>query len=195
MRRATIFLAVLFAGTLSACKSDNPFLITRTSCPAVAVVKYTNNYAQFAPGSNFSASGLELSAQMGDVTVSCLEGKGGAPVTQVNFEVSAARASASSASQQVIPYFVTIIEDGQTILSKNVYGAPLQFADGALRSAVRQSFSASTPFVPLPPAPEKKKRKEQFQEFAEDSRPKAARYEILIGFQLTEQQAAYNVQR
>jgi AraC-like DNA-binding protein len=47
----------------------------------------------------------------------------------------------------------------------------------------------------LPRAPEKKKRKAQFQQFAEDSRPKAARYEILIGFQLTEQQAAYNVQR
>jgi hypothetical protein len=195
MRCAALFLAVLFVVTLGACKSDNPLLITRTSCPAVAVVKYTNNYAQFAPGSNFSASGLELSAQMDGVTVTCQEGKGGAPVTQVNFEVSAARASASSASQQVIPYFVTIVEDGQTILSKNVYGAQLQFADGALRSTVRQSFSATTPYVPLPPAPDKKKRKDQFEDFAEDSRPKAARYEILIGFQLTEEQAAYNVQR
>jgi hypothetical protein len=194
MRGTLILMAIGLTTALSGCKSNNPLLITRTSCPAVAVVKYANNYAQFAPGSNYSAGGLELTAQMGDVRVACQD-KGGAPVSTISFEVSAARATAAGASQATVPYFVTVIEEGTTILSKQIYGAPVPFADGSLRGTVRQSFSTTTPFVPLPPEPSKKKKREAFQEFAEDSRPKAARYEILIGFQLTEAQAAYNVQR
>jgi hypothetical protein len=179
---------------LAGCGSGNPLEVTRTSCPAVAVVKYANNYTQFAPGSNFAASGIQLSAQLGDIAVSCKESSGNTSVSNISFEVSAARASATAAGSANVPYFVTIVQDGTTILSKQVYGANLQFGEGALRTTVRQSFAASTPYVPLPPVPERKK-KNQFDEFAEDSRPKAAKYEILLGFQLTEEQATYNVQR
>lgn len=195
MRRVFLLTAAGLLAVLSACQSSNPLLITRTSCPAVAVVKYANSYTQFAPGANYRANGLELSAQLSDVQVACRESKTGDAVSTVSFEVSAGRASATGGSQVTVPYFIAVIEDGTTILSKQVYSAPLQFADGSLHSQVRQSVSATTPFVPLPPEPDRKKKREQFQEFAEDSRPKAAKYEILVGFQLTEEQAAYNVQR
>ncbi len=195
MRQLIALFALCSAALVSGCKSDNPLLITRTSCPAVAVVKYANNYARFAPGAKYSAAGLELSAQLSNVQVSCADARGGAPVSSVSFDLSAVRASATTAEQADIPYFVTIVENGTTILSKQVYAAPVQFAEGASRAMVRQSFSATTPFVPLPPEPSQKEKRKQFQQFAEDSRPKAAQFEILIGFQLTEEQAAYNVQR
>ncbi len=195
MRQLIALFALSAAALVSGCKSNNPLLITRTSCPAVAVVKYANNYTRFAPGANYSAAGLELSAQLGNVQVACTDSKGGAPVSTVSFDLSATRASATAAGQADIPYFVTIVENGTTILSKQVYAAPMQFAEGASRAMVRQSFSATTPFVPLPPELSAKEKRKQFQQFAEDSRPKAAQFEILIGFQLTEAQAAYNVQR
>jgi hypothetical protein len=184
------FVATL---ALAGCGTGNPLEVTRTSCPAVAVVKYANNLTQFAPGSRFSSSGIQLSAQMGNITINCRESAGSTSVSDISFEISAARATATTASQENVPYFVTVIQDGTNILSKQVYAAPLSFGEGALHAAVRQSVSATTPYVPLPAAPDKKKKR--FEEFAEDSRPKAAKYEILIGFQLTEEQATYNVQR
>jgi hypothetical protein len=189
-----LILPVFASLALAGCGSGNPLEVTRTSCPAVAVVKYANSYTQFAPGSNFSSRGIEMTAQMGDVSISCKESAGKISVSNISFEMSAARASATTASDVNVPYFVTIIQDGTTILSKQVYGAPLKFTEGALRTEVRQAFSASTPYVPLPAAPDRKKKK-QFEEFAEDSRPKSAKYEIMLGFQLTDEQATYNVQR
>jgi hypothetical protein len=178
---------------LSACASQNPLLVTRTSCPAVAVIKYANTITGFRQGGGQDQSDVDFTGQISNVSVNCRNGKGdSAAQSVVSFDIGGQRGSVNGAASQSIPYFVTVVQDGTTIISKTSYLAVLQYNDKNGRSVARESFVANTPGVPLPAAPKKKRTEAEFLDEAESAQ-KAAKYEILIGFQLTDEQALFNI--
>jgi hypothetical protein len=192
IRMVLVSCAVL---ALSACASQNPLLVTRTSCPAVAVIKYANTITGFRQGGGMDQSDVDFTGQISNVSVDCRNGKGdNAAQSVVSFDIGVLRRSANAAATQSIPYFVAVVQDGTTIISKTSYMATLQFNDKNGRSIARESFAASTPGVPLPPVPKKKRSEAEFLDEAE-SAAKAAKYEILIGFQLTDAQALFNISK
>jgi hypothetical protein len=191
-RLAVISLAVL---ALGGCASTNPLLVTRTSCPAVAIVKYANALTSFRAGAGMDQSDVDFTAQISNVSVNCRNGQGDtAAQTDVSFDIGVQRGNADAASQAMLPYFVSVIQDGTTILSKTTYLAQIDFASKSGRTSSRQTFKASTPGVPLPPV-QKKKRGDSDVLLDPDSASKAAKYEILIGFQLTDDQALFNISK
>ncbi len=192
MRFAMISAATL---ALMGCASSNPLLVTRTSCPAVALVKYANTLTSFQSSASTDQSDVLYTAQISNVSVNCGNGKGDAAAqTDVSFDIGIMRGNTDASSQASLPYFVTVIQDGTTILSKTTYAAQVDFTAKSGRAASRQSFNVSTPGVPLPPTA-KKKRGDSDLLLDSENASKAAKYEILIGFQLTDDQALFNISK
>jgi hypothetical protein len=175
---------------LAGCAS-NPLIVRRTSCPAVAVVKNASTMTRFSTQGRYDAQDVQLTAMISNIQPSCVERRDGA-VTAVRFEILAARRAAAGVQEVQLPYFIMLVKDGQTILAKQIYGTSVRFEENGSNAAVLQTVSVISPLVPLPERP-KRSKEEEYDEFAPP--PKPATYEVLIGFQLTDAEAAYNVGR
>jgi hypothetical protein len=184
MKKYVSLLALPFA--LVAC-SSNPLEVRRTSCPALAVPKHTGTLTRFQEARGFSSGDVQLVATIAQLDSRCQEDASGAK-TAVSFNIVATRPSKGPAEDVQVPYFVTVVKGGETLQAKQVYGASLRFADGATSASLSQVVTAATPKVPLPPRP---KRNNEIDEFAPP--PKPAEYEILVGFQLSDSEAVYNI--
>jgi hypothetical protein len=174
---------------LAACGSTNPLEVRRTSCPAISVPMHTGSITRFSQAGKFDTQDVRLVATIGQLSDNCVENAGGVK-TAVSFTINAVRPAKGAAEAVQLPYFITVAKDGETLIAKQVYGASLEFADGATNGTVRQVVTVKTPEVPLPPRP---KKGDKIDEFAPP--PKPAVYEILVGFQLTDADAVYNISK
>jgi hypothetical protein len=108
----------------------------------------------------------------------------------------------------VLPYFATVTRAGTQIMSKQLGRVALHFDDGQLRAQTQGSASASIARADatLPPAIEQRlnrKRKAGDADAAIDpmaepsirSAVSKASFELLLGFELSDDQLAYNVKR
>ena len=108
----------------------------------------------------------------------------------------------------VLPYFATVTRAGSEIKSKQIGQVALRFEDGQLRAQTRATATASISKAEatLPPAVEEKlnrKRKAGDADAAVDPMTEPsirnavskASFELLVGFQLTNDQLAYNATR
>src|SRR5206468_12909195 len=128
--------------------------------------------------------------------------------SNVTFDVQAQRRDARGARDVVVPYFATVLQGGTNVVSKSVSRVGLHFADGQLRA---QSSGSATSQVQrsVVTLPEDGRRQVTRERKAGDadaavdpmSDPKvrdavrAATVEVLVGFQLTPDQLAYNATR
>jgi hypothetical protein len=174
---------------LAACGSTNPLEVRRTSCPALSVPMHTGSLTRFDQAGRFDTQDVRLVASIAQLSDNCVENDNGVN-TAVSFTINASRSAKGSAESVQLPYFITVVKDGETLIAKQVYGASLDFADGALTGNVRQVVTVKTPEVPLPPKPQKNN---EIDEFAPP--PKPAVYEILVGFQLTDADVIYNISK
>jgi hypothetical protein len=174
---------------LSACASSNPLEVRRTSCPALSVPKHTGSLTRFSQAGRFDTQDVRLVATIVQLSDTCIENANGVN-TAVSFTISAVRPTKGAADSVQLPYFITVVKDGETLIAKQVYGTSLEFADGATSGSVRQVVTVKTPEVPLPPKP---KKNNEIDEFAPP--PKPAVYEILVGFQLTNDDVVYNISK
>jgi hypothetical protein len=180
---------ILLACGLAGCSSGNPLEVRRTSCPAIAVPKHTGMLTRFAGAGRYDAQDVQLTATISQLSDNCQEDGAGVS-TAVAFNIVAMRPAKGPADAVQLPYFITVVKDGETLIAKQVYGASLDFADGAASTALRQVVTVATPKVPLPPKP---KKNNEIDEFAPP--PKPAIYEILVGFQLSDAEAVYNISK
>ncbi len=167
---------------LAGCNTANPLVIKRTSCPAVAVVKHAGTLSRFGGNGSFDAGNLQLSATLSALGSDCTDKNGARSV--ISFEVSARGAAAGDVE---LPYFVAVVKDGTTLLSKQIYTAKLRTNEAGNRGHTHVNVTITTPAVPLPPKP----KPSDFDEFAPP--PKQLGYEVLIGFQLSDAEVAYNI--
>ena len=210
LKTKAIVLAML---SLGACRSGMDFdetggvKIARSSCPAVAVPTHTGDVTLFNPPADRTTSALDLTATITNVRTTCTE-VGDRIQVVASFDVVARRAAAGPARQVTLPWFASVLRAGTTIESKQAGTVTLNFADNDTRGSAHASAtgSVSRAAATLPPEIMQRitrKRKVGDSDAAVDPlteptvREAVARanFEMLVGFQLSEEQLAYNATR
>jgi hypothetical protein len=208
-----IGLIIGLAAALAGCKSrgldeTGGVTITRSICPAVALPAYTGDVTLFNPPSSRDSSAIDVVATITDLRGACNDVKPADLTSNITFRVLGQRTSASGARDVVLPYFITVMRGGTGVLSKSVGRVQLHFDDGQLRAETTGSGTAtvSRELSTLPPSINQRitrRRRAGEADAAVDpmSDPKvraavrSASFEVLVGFQLTEDQLSYNARR
>jgi hypothetical protein len=212
---ATILSVGVIAALLAGCSKDGELDIssgvgvstTRTGCPVVAVPDGTGDITMFNPASSQDASAIDVVASLTNVRPTCNE-TGEKIFSQASFDVQARRNDVRGARTVTVPYFTTVVQGGSAVVAKRVGQVTLQFADGQPRATATGQASSyiDGTSARLPAdivAKITKKRKPGDADAAldplADPEVRAAvvrsSFEMLIGFQLTEDQLKYNVTR
>lgn len=213
--RTSLLLATAIAATTAGCRSSGEVVLeegvgitaVRSRCPAVGIPDYTGDVTLFrVPGAR-TASDIDVEATMTNVRNECSEGAD--PIySKVSFDVYARRTDTRGNRQVTLPYFVTVLRGGTAVVTKRVGQVTLNFADGQARAQARAEGSAyiNRAEATLPDDMRERitrKRKAGDADAAVD--PLAdpavkvavarATFDLLVGFQLSEDQLAYNATR
>lgn len=194
----------LSALALAGCQR-NPLVVKRSPCPAVAVPLYANDLTLFYPGTAPDIGNMDLVATITNVRSTCTEGANRL-VSEVTYQVVARRSDARGARRVELPVFASVVQGGNLLVSKQISSVVVDFADGAERAQGlgRARADVDRAATVLPDRVQRlinRKRKPGDPDAAVDPMAdpevraalRAAGFELLVGFQLTEQQLAYNV--
>lgn len=182
-------------------------LATRSACPTVAIPAPTGDITLFNPETSRDASAIDVVAYLTNVRSTCDE-TGEYIVSNVTFDVHAQRRDASGPRQVVLPYFAVVVQGSDNVISKSVGRVALNFGEGELRASTTGSATSqvlrSAATLPTEIRREiTRERKPGDVDAALDpmADPKVraavqrASFELLVGFQLTEEQLRYNATR
>lgn len=167
--------ALGFAGLmLFGCASNNKQMKV---CPRVAVLTEAGALTRFQPGPGRDILDIDFQGNIGDIIASCEfpEAKDGG--RRVNVQLAPvfvfSRGAANRDAKIDFTYFVSVVRD-ETILMKEEFAAQTQFPPNRGRVVVRDDDPSISIDIPLP--------------------FKAAEYEyeVLVGFQLSADELAYN---
>ena len=208
-----IGLILVAAATLAGCKSHGldetgGMTVTRSVCPAVALPAYTGDVTLFNPPSSRDESAIDVVATITDLRGACNDVPPADLTSNITFKVYARRSNGAGARDVVLPYFVTVMRAGTNVVSKSIGRVALHFDDGQLRAETTGTGEAtvSRSMSTLPPAINQRitrRRRAGEADAAVDpmADPKVravvknASFEVLVGFQLTEDQLSYNARR
>jgi len=181
-------------------------IAVRSACPTAAVPAYTGDVTLFNPASSRDASAIDVVANITNVRATCSEGA--QLYTEATFDVQARRSDASAAREVTVPYFATVVRGGGSVIAKRVAQVTLRFAPGEYRASASAKAGSyvDKEVATLPPEIQQRitqKRKAGDADAALDpfSDPdvKAAlqrtSFELLVGFNLTQDQLRYNATR
>ncbi|CAM3203711.1 Lipoprotein [Sphingomonas antarctica] len=180
---------------------------TRSTCPAVAIPAATGDITLFDPPASRDARAIDVTAYMTNVRVSCAP-QGDQVVAQADFDVIGHRRDTSQARDVTLPYFSTVVQGGNTVIAKRISRVALHFDAGQADARTRGSGGAvvSLAAATLPEAVVTKINRKRKADDADASiDPMAApdvkaalaraSFELLVGFQLTQEQLRYNATR
>ena len=204
--RPLAFVLVAALG-LAGCQK-NLLLVRRSACPAVAIPDYAGDITQFVPGdTSTDARAVDLTATITDLRGACNDATD-TLATAVTFRVLARRTSTAGPRTVTLPYFASVVQGGNLLVSKQLGQVTLNFADGQARAEATGGASArvARSAAALPAEVQARitrKRKATDLDAATDplSDPevraavRAASFEVLIGFQLSDDALAYNVSK
>jgi len=215
MLRNRLITTVALAAALAGCRGTGDLVVdegvgitaVRSACPAVGVPDYTGDITLFRTPGVTTADNIDLVAALTNVRPACND-TGEKVFTSATFDVLARRTDTRGARQVTLPYFVTVLRGGSAVVTKRVGSVTLNFADGQERA---QASGQASSYVDkaeasLPPEIRElitRKRKAGDADAAVDplSRPEVkaavnrATFEMLVGFQLTQDQLTYNATR
>ena len=181
--------------------------VTRSGCPTVAVPDGTGDITIFSPVSSQDADAIDIVATVTNVRTTCNE-SGEKIYAQASFDVQARRSDASGSRTVTLPYFNTVVQGGSAVISKRIGQVTIQFADGQQRASAQaqaasyiDKASASLPAEIIQKITKKRKPGDPDAALDPMADPEVraavvrSSYEMLLGFQLTEDQLRYNVTR
>lgn len=213
--RSPLLTAVALAAALAGCRSSGDIVVdegvgitaVRTRCPAVGIPDYTGDVTLFRSATDRTAPNIDVVAAMTNVRSQCSE-DGEKVFSKATFDVLARRTETQGARQVSIPYFVTVLRGGSAVITKRVGNVVVNFADGQERAQVSGEASAfiDRAEATLPDDIRERivrRRKAGDADAAIDplAEPEVraavarASFEVLLGFQLDENQIAYNATR
>jgi hypothetical protein len=213
--RTRLYAAVAIAAALAGCRGTGDLVVdegvgitaVRSACPAVGVPDYTGDITLFRTPGSTTADNIDVVGALTNVRSTCNE-TGEKVFTAATFDVLARRTDVRGARQVTLPYFVTVLRGGSAVISKRVGSVTINFADGQERAQVSGSASAyvDKAEASLPADIREqitRKRKAGDADAAVDplSRPEVkaavarATFEVLVGFQLSQDQLTYNATR
>lgn len=215
MLRARTLTALAAVAALAACSQKGELVVDQgvgissvlTVCPAVGIPDYTGDITTFRSAGDKTVGSLDVSAAMTDLRTTCND-SAAQIYSEVTFTVNARRTDTRGARTVSLPYFVTVLRGGNAVVSKRIGMVTVAFADGQERASAsaKAGSTISRADASLPDDIREKITKRRRAGDAEaaldplaDPEVKAAiartRFEMLVGFQLTEDQLAYNVTR
>lgn len=211
-----LLCATAVAMALSGCSGQGDIVVDqgvgitaiRTSCPAVGVPDYTGDVTLFRdPAAGRTAANIDLTAAMTNLRSTCND-SGERVYTEATFDVLARRTDVRGARRVELPYFSTVLRGGSAVQTKRVGTVVIDFADGQERAqgSARAGAFVNRAEATLPAdIRERITRRRRAGDADAALDPLAdpevraalnrATFELLVGFQLTEQQLTYNVTR
>ena len=201
-----VFAATACAVLLASCGRD-PTIVKRSLCPAVSVAQYTGDVTRFEPANRRDADAIDLTAAVTNLRSDCVEGSPEIG-TRVAFDVVGQRRLSRAAATVTLPVFVAVARGGEIVVTKQVVPVTLAFAAGQTRASGHGTATTAIQrsAVALPADINKaitRERKPGEPDAATDplAEPKVrdavrqASFEVLVGFQLSPDELAYNATR
>ena len=213
--RTRVLPAFALAAALSACAGEGDLVVDQgvgitavlSNCPAVGIPDYTGDVTTFRTAGDPTLANLDMSASMTNLRSTC-DDSSERIYTEATFDVRARRTDTRGARTVTLPYFVTVLQGGSAVQTKRVGQVTLTFADGQERT---QATAKAGSFVDKAAASLPEDIRERITRRRRAGDPEAAldplaapevraaiqrtRFEMLVGFQLTEDQLAYNATR
>lgn len=213
--RPAVALPIAAIVALSGCAKQGDLVIDqgvgitalRTKCPAVGIPDYTGDITLFRQGGQQLASDIDVAANITNLRSTCNDA-GEKIYSEASFDVFARRADTRGARQVSLPYFVTVLRGGSAVVSKQVGTVTIAFADGQerARASAKAGAFVNAADATLPDdirTQITRQRKAGDPDAAVDpladpavrAAVQRATFEMLVGFNLSQQQLAYNVTR
>ncbi len=213
---AGLSLAAVACAALAGCKSHGEIVVDegvgitaiRTACPAVGIADYTGDMTLFQTAGSQDASAIDVTAAMTDVRAQCDPAATDKVHSTVSFTVLARRNDKHGARSVTLPFYITVVRGTTAVIAKRIGTVTVNFADGQDRA---QATGQGTALIDraeatLPDDVRKRitlKRKAGEADAAIDplSLPDVkeavarATFEVMVGFQLNDDQLKYNVTR
>jgi hypothetical protein len=173
MRRlATVVVA---GGLMAACSTlglgdDDKKEENAQLCPAASILGNAERVAQFKQGAGRDLIDVMFQAEIGKLTMTCRYLKGRV-VSDISFELISERGPAARTRVGIFDYFVAISDGSGRVLKKDLFHSKIAFPENRRRSGHLEEIELSVPL-----------RKNE----------DGGNYEILVGFQLTEDQLNFN---
>ncbi len=211
VRTRLLTAAVILVG-LAGCRTTGDIVVDqgvgitslRSACPAVGIPDYTGDITLFRVPGSTEANAVDITATMTNVRSQCND-TGEKIYASSTFDVQARRTDARGSRQVTLPYFVTVVRGGSAVISTRVGAVTINFADGQERAQASGQGAAyiDRNEATLPADIRERitrKRKAGDADAATDplSQPEVkaavarASFELLLGFQLDEQQLRFN---
>lgn len=217
-RRLAPLAAVALMGALGACKGGGGELVVddsvgvtalRSPCPLVEIPEMTGDITLFTAPGRADADAIDVTASITNLRSTCDDGKGATELnTEATFDVYARRTDTRGARRVALPYFSAVMRGGNVVIAKRLGTITLDFADGQERAQAvgRAGSTVDRSEATLPSNVRKlltKKRKAGQADAATDplALPEVrtalakASFELVVGFQLTDEQLKYNATR
>ncbi|MHA7819217.1 MAG: hypothetical protein ACX930_06190 [Erythrobacter sp.] len=207
--------AIALVAALAGCAREGELVVDQgvgitsvlTTCPAVGIPDYTGDMTTFRSAGDPTLANLDVSASITNLRSTC-DDSTQRVYSEATFDVRARRSDVRGARTVTLPYFVTVLQGGSAVVSKRVGEVTLTFADGQERA---QASARAGSFVDRTAASLPEDIRERITRRRRAGDPEAAldplaapevraaiartRFEMLIGFQLSEDQLAYNATR
>ncbi|MXO88913.1 hypothetical protein [Alteraurantiacibacter aestuarii] len=214
-RRNALIAAGLAAAALAGCKTTGDIVVQqgvgitalRSVCPAVGIPEFTGDITLFSPAGSVTADAMDVTATITNVRSNC-DDSGDEVFSSATFEVQAMRRNTSGARSVELPYFSSVVRGGSSVVAKRVGTVTLNFADGQARASAMGTAGAVVNRAEATLPPDIRQRITRPRRAGDndaavdpltepDIRAALARanFELLVGFQLSEDQLAYNVTR
>ena len=215
MKFRTALLAATIAAALAGCAREGDIVVEqgvgitalRSVCPAVGVPDFTGNVTLFNPADARTADAIDVTASLTNVRSQC-DDSGAEVFSSATFDVLAQRRDTRGARTVTLPYYSTVVRGGSAVIAKRIGTVTLNFADGQERTYASGTAGAviDRAAATLPEDIRRRitaRRRSGEAEAAVDplTQPDVrealarASFELLIGFQLTDDQLQYNATR
>ena len=213
--RTALLAATIAAAALAGCSKAGEIVVEqgvgitalRSVCPAVGVPDFTGDVTLFNPAGARTLDALDVTASLTNVRSQC-DDSGNEVYATATFDVLAQRRDTRGARSVTLPYYSTVVRGGNSVVAKRVGSITLNFADGQERTSASGQAGAvvDRAAATLPPEIRERitrRRRAGQADAAIDplTEPEVrtalarATFELLIGFQLTDDQLAYNATR
>jgi len=213
--RFRLISAIALAAALAGCKSKGEIVVdegvgisaVRGVCPAVGIPNNTGDVTTFRVPGDTTAGNIDVVAAMTNVRSQCND-TGEKVYTAVTFDVLGRRTDTRGARAVTVPYFVTVLRGGRAVITKRIGQVTLNFADGQERAQASGQGSAyvdkAEATLPQDVRERLTRKRRAGQEDAavdplSDPAVKAAvaraTFDVLVGFQLSQEQLVYNATR